>query len=341
MQAFVTGGTGFLGSHIIDACQNRGDPVRALVRPTSDTTYLDALDSVEQVVGDLSDEASLTRALHGVDVVYHSAARVLDHGSRDQFMETNVLGTERLLRASRAAGVSRFVFISSPSVVMDASDQHDIDESEPYPSRFLNLYSETKALAEQRVSAANGPGFTTCSLRPRGIWGPRDLHGAMPTMVKRMRDGRLPDLSGGKRTMASICYAGNAAHACMLAARSDRVGGKCYFITDAEPVEVWEFCDLLADHFGVPRIARRFSPRLFWLLATLVDWLWTLPALSHHRSPPISRYMASLLICNATYSISAAERDFGYVPIVDRETGLQRILDWLGEGGTAAFLQHV
>ncbi|MFT7520901.1 MAG: nucleoside-diphosphate-sugar epimerase, partial [Kiritimatiellia bacterium] len=187
MRAFVTGGSGFLGSHIVDACLARADAVVALVRPTSDTTYLDSLD-VQMVVGDLSDERALARMLHGVDVIYHAAARVLDYGTREQFFEANVRGTERLLSAARAAGVPRFVFISSPSVVMNGADQVDVDERVPYPSRFLNLYSQTKAIAEQRVIASNGDGLTTCSLRPRGIWGPRDLRGAMPKMIKRMRD---------------------------------------------------------------------------------------------------------------------------------------------------------
>lgn len=341
LSAFVTGGSGFLGSHIIDACLKRGDAVRALVRETSDTRYLDTLHGVELVTGDLSDEVALTKALAGIDVVYHSAARVLDYGSRAQFMEANVHGTTRLLAAAKQAGVSRFVFISSPSVVMAGADQVDVDESAPYPKRYLNLYSETKALAEQAVLAANAPGFVTCALRPRGIWGPRDLHGAMPKMVKRMRDGKLPNVSGGKKTVASITYCENAAHACMLAARSERVGGKAYFIADAEPIDVWPFCDELAQRFGVAKIQRAASPRVLWLAAVIIDFIWRLPFLANHRSPPMSRYLASLLIHSATYDITAARNDFDYTPIVDRETGFERIEQWLGDGGTEAFIQHV
>ncbi len=344
MKAFVTGGSGFLGSHIVDACLARGDSVRALVRASSDTRYLRSLDGVECVTADLDDPgdiAALRDALEGIDVVYHSAARVLDYGSRAQFLRTNVEGTERLLAAARDAGVSRFVFVSSPSVVMAGADQIGVDESAPYPARYLNLYSETKAIAEQRVLAANTAEFITCALRPRGIWGPRDLHGAMPKMVKRMRDGKLPNVSGGRRIEASICFAENAAEACVLAARSDRVGGRAYFVTDAEPIDVWGFCDELADRFSVPRIARRVSPGFLWFVATVFDVLWKLPFLGHRRSPPMSRYLASLLIHHATYDIAAARRDFGYVPRVDRDEGFARIHAWLGEGGTDKFIEHV
>lgn len=341
MKAFVTGGSGFLGSHIVDACLARGDSVRALVRASSNTDYLRTCPGVELVVGELSDQETLVRALAGMDVVYHSAARVLDYGSREAFFETNVHGTTHLLAAAKQARVPRFVFVSSPSVVMAGADQLDVDETAPYPARFLNLYSETKALAEQAVLAANGPGFTTCALRPRGVWGPRDRQGAMPKMVKRMRDGKLPNVSGGKRTLASICYCENAAEACMLAARSDRVGGKAYFIADDEPIDVWPFCDELAARFEVPPVSRTLSPRILWAVAVLLDILWLLPWLSHRRPPPMSRYLASLLIHSATYDTSAARRDFGYAPIVDRSTGFERIMRWLGDAGPEAFYEHL
>jgi len=164
MKSFVTGGTGFLGSHIIDACLKRNDKVVALVRSSSNTTYLDTLPEVEQAVGTLGDESFLEKALQGVDTIYHSAARVLDYGSREQFYETNVYCTEKLLETAQKAGVSNFVFVSSPSIIMNGSDQVGIDESEPYSDHYLNLYSETKAIAEQKVLAVNSVGFSTCAI---------------------------------------------------------------------------------------------------------------------------------------------------------------------------------
>ncbi|MBF6202430.1 NAD-dependent epimerase/dehydratase family protein, partial [Nocardia cyriacigeorgica] len=91
----------------------------------------------------------------------------------------NVRATEVLLDAARGHGASRFVFISSPSALMDrdGGDPLDVDESLPYPRRYLNLYSETKAAAERVVLAADTPGFRTSALPPRAIWGAGDRSG--------------------------------------------------------------------------------------------------------------------------------------------------------------------
>jgi nucleoside-diphosphate-sugar epimerase len=343
VKALVTGASGFLGSHIVDECARNGDAVRVLVRPFSDLSYLSTVAGIELAFGDLTDEASVREATRGVDVVYHSAARVTDHGSRAQFYAANVDGTERLLRAARDSGVSRFVFVSSPSAVMDGGDQLDIDESTPYPEKFLNLYSETKAIAEQLVLGANGPGFTTCSLRPRGIWGPRDWHGFMPRLISKMRAGRLPDLSGGRTVYASLCHAGNAAAACRLAATSGKnVGGKAYFIADAERSDVWSLIAEVALLFGAKPPTRKVPPAVRDAVVNTVEAAWHIPYLSNRYSPPLSKYSVALLTKSSTYDTSAAQRDFGYVPRVDQQTGLRLLKQWVdGIGGVDEFTRHV
>ncbi len=346
MKVLVTGASGFLGSHIADAGIQAGDHVRVLLRRRVPLRADNAAEGdppgVETAFGDLTDLASLREATAGVDVVYHSAARVSDHGSRAQFHAANVAGTGHLLRAARDNGVGRFVFVSSPSAVMDGSDQVDIDETTPYPARYLNLYSETKAEAERMVLAADAPGFTTCALRPRGIWGPRDWHGFMPRLLATMRAGRLPDLSGGRTVHASLCHATNAAHACLLAARSDRVGGKAYFIADAEKSDVWALIAEVAQLFGVSPPTRQVSPPVRDAVVGAVEALWRIPYLKHRYSPPLSRYSVALLTRSSTYDTSAAARDFGYRPVVDQQTGLRTLKQWVaGIGGLDEFTRHV
>lgn len=334
MKVLVTGASGFLGGHLVDECVRAGDQVRALVRKGS-------CPAPDVVRGDLADEASLRAATRGVDVVYHSAARVTDHGSRAQFWDTNVAGTERLLRAARDNGVRRFVFVSSPSAVMDGSDQLDIDESTPYPKKFLNLYSETKAAAEQLVLAANGPGFTTCAVRPRGIWGPRDWHGFMPRLIGKMLAGKLPDLSGGRTVYASLCHCENAALACRLAARSDRVGGRAYFVADAERSDVWALIAQVGAMFGARPPARAVPPVVRDGLVNTIEAVWRIPFLAHRYPPPLSRYSVALLTRSSTYDTSAAQRDFGYRPRVDQGTGLRQLKEWVdGIGGIEEFVRY-
>jgi nucleoside-diphosphate-sugar epimerase len=340
VRALVTGAAGFLGSHIVDACLARGDEVSALVRPSSDLSYLRTLPAVTLNRGDLSDVASLEQATRGVDVVYHSAARVLDYGSRRDFHEANVAGTARLLEAARKNGVRRFVFVSSPSVVGDGRDQLDVDESYPYPASFLNLYSETKAEAEKLVLQANGTGIVTCAVRPRAVWGQRDRHGYMPKILARLADRRMRDLSGGREIRASLCYCENAAQACVLAAVAPGAGGRAYFVTDREVVDVWEFMGTVARTFGVPAVGRKVSPAVLRIVVEIVHALWKVPVLGHRRPPPVSRYSVSLLTRSSTYDTSAARRDLGYEPRVTQSEGLERLRTWVESiGGVAEYVR--
>lgn len=193
MKVLVTGASGFLGGRLVRwLVADGGHDISILVRPTSDLRDLGETTDLTLVYGDLTDPQSLARATEGIDVVIHSAARVDERGVRAQFVEENVTATTTLLDSARRNGVSRFVFISSPSALMeyDGGDQIDIDESVPYPRRFLNLYSETKAAAEQAVLAANEPGFTTCApgLARSGARGPVRADRA----AARARSGRHP-----------------------------------------------------------------------------------------------------------------------------------------------------
>ncbi|MEV6368959.1 NAD-dependent epimerase/dehydratase family protein [Micromonospora musae] len=336
MRALITGGSGFLGGHLVDECVRRGDQVRVLVRPTSDLSHLRTVPGLELVSGDLTDPASLRSAARGMDVIYHSAARVQDFGTRSQFWAANVTGTQHLLAAARSAGVPRFVHVSSPSAIMNGGDQVDIDESVGYPDQFLNLYSETKAVAEQLVLEANDGELTTCALRPRGIWGPRDRTGFLPRLLTRMQRGTLPDLSGPAPVFASLCHCRNAAAACRLAATSDRVGGRAYFIADAERLDVWALIARVAELFGLHPPTRRIPGPLLTGVVGLFELLWRVPLLAR-RPPPVSRYGIALLTRTATYDTTAANRDLGYRPEVSLETGLVQLRKWVEQiGGVAA-----
>lgn len=344
MRVLVTGASGFVGGHLAEACLRAGDDVRVLVRAGSDVAHLDTLRAIERVQGDLGDPRALRAACERVDVVHHCAARAMDHGSRADFVEANVEGTRRLLDAARSARVGRFVFVSTPSVVMGEGEQENVDESTPYPTRYLNLYSETKAQAERDVLSAARPDFVTCALRPRAIWGPRDRYGWLPTVLARLAARRMPDMSGGRRVLASICYVDHAAEACVRASRAEAsaICGKPYFVADREPLDVWAFASVLVERFGVPPITRRVDPRALGVLTAAVELAWKLPALGHHHRPPLSRYSVALLTRTATYDTRAATRDLGFVPSIERDEGLARTAAWIDEnGGLDAFTRWV
>lgn len=350
MKILVTGASGFLGGHLVDGALRQGHAVRALVRPGGDAVRLRSLPGVEVVTGDLTDGGSLGRAAQGCEAVLHSAARVADHGSRAQFEAANVTGTLRLLAAARSAGARRFVFVSSPSALMRVreGDRLGIDESTPYPTRWFNHYCETKAIAEQYVRAADGPEFTTCAVRPRGIWGPRDHAGFLPRMVDAMRAGRLPDLSGGKRVLVSLCHVDNAVDACLraLSAPAGRVGGRAYFVVDREETDLWPFLARVGALFDCPPPAPRVPLLLGRGIAAAVDTGWHLCHRSAGRSrgrgadagPPLNRYMMALLTRSATYDTAAARHDLGYAAPRTQAEGLRALRKWVtAVGGVAAW----
>ncbi|WP_216897192.1 NAD-dependent epimerase/dehydratase family protein [Nocardia alni] len=332
MRSLVTGASGFLGGALVRRLVREGDEVAILVRPSSDLSDLrEVIDRVRVITGDLGDESSLERAATGVDVVFHSAARVDERGTRQQFWTQNVRATERLVSAARNGGASRFVFISSPSALMDrdGGDQIDIDESTPFPRHYLNHYCETKAAAERLVLAADTADFTTCALRPRAIWGVGDRSGPIVRLLDRARAGTLPDLSFGRDVYASLCHVDNIVEACVLAARSESVGGKAYFVADAERTNVWEFLAQVIADLGYAPPRRHPDPRLVEAIVTGIETLRRIPYLAERWSPPLSRYTVAVMTRSGTYDTSAAVRDFGYRPVIDRDTGMAALKDWL------------
>jgi len=181
LHVLVTGAGGFLGRYIAEQSLARGDRVRGLARGE----YPQLADQgVEMICGDLRDAETVNQACHGVDVVYHVAAIAGIWGPWQTFYDINTLGTRHVIAACRKHQVGRLVFTSSPSVTFDGHDQNGVDESAPYPRRWLCHYPHTKALAEQEVLAADQPGeLLTCALRPHLIWGPRDEH-LIPRLIE-------------------------------------------------------------------------------------------------------------------------------------------------------------
>ena len=335
MKVLITGAAGFLGSHILEKALALGHEAHVIVRKTSRTRFLDTFGKlIHRHLGDLADFESVLKACAGIDLIIHSAGRVTDFGLYDEFYRDNVVATENLLKAARSQGVAQFVFVSSPSIFAADDDHLDVDESIPYPKNYVNYYAETKSLAERKVLAANSPELFTCSLRPRGIWGERDYNGFFPKLLIALKKGKLKDLSGGKRVLASLCHAKNIAEACFqAAAHADKTAGQAYFITDDETVLVWDLIRKVGEAYRLPPIGAAVNPLVLNAAITLIGALWHLPYLRKNYSPPVSRYSLGMLTQHTTYSVGKARRDFGYDPKHSMSRNLEDFKKWIEEDG--------
>jgi nucleoside-diphosphate-sugar epimerase len=323
VRALITGGGGFLGRHIARLLLDRGDQVVVLGR--NRYPEVEAW-GAEGLVWDLSEDGGpLEEQLRGVDVVFHTAAKAGVWGARDAFWSINVGGTDRILNAAMAAGVRRFVYTSSPSCTFDGGDVvNGTEETCPYPSRFEAVYPESKAEAERRVLAANGDLIATTALRPHLIWGPGDPH-LLPRLVERAAKGRLAVVGDGTN-LVGLTYVENAAAAHVQAADALRIGsanaGKAYFITDPEPVVLWDWVNGFLERVGGARVSRRVPLRLARAVGWVMEMVWSVFRLA--GEPPMTRFVAAQLATSHTYDLSAAKRDFGYTAPVNPVEGLDR-----------------
>jgi nucleoside-diphosphate-sugar epimerase len=322
MKALVTGGGGFLGGAIVRQLLARGVAVRSFTR--SAYPWLDEL-GVEQVHGTLGKLDDVTRAVAGCDVVFHTAAKAGVWGRKADYVRTNVTGTEHVLAACKLAGVPKLVYTSTPSVVHAGGDLEGVNECRPYPTHFSAIYPETKAKAEAMVLDANGPTLATVALRPHLIWGPGDPH-LIPRVLARARLGKLRRI-GTRPVKVDVTYIDNAADAHLLAADALAPGSACagrpYFISNGEPVVLWDFLNRVITDAGLPPVTRSVPTWLALFMAGFVEGVYKL--VGANAEPPMTKFVAEQLSTSHWYDISAAKRDFGYTPRVSTEDGLQRL----------------
>jgi len=313
----VTGGGGFLGRAVVRKLLEEGARVTSFSRQY----YPELCHSrVAQVQGDLADKKAVIQAVSGVDTVFHVAAKAGIWGKRDDFFRANVTGTQHVIQACLDNGVKRLVHTSSPSVVFHGGDMEGVDESVPYPERYHAVYPETKAMAEQMVKKAGAGGLDTIILRPHLIWGPGDTH-LVPQLIKRAKT--LKKIGSGKNRVDTI-YVENAATAHILAckalARNPDLSGNIYFISQDQPVNLWQMVDNILACAGVPPVKGAVSARSAVAAGAVFECFFSL--LKIEKEPPMTSFAARELSTSHWFDISRAKKDLGYRPEISIEEGL-------------------
>lgn len=322
MRILVTGGGGFLGSAICSMLVKRGDRVQSISRQAYPAL---ATMGISQFRGDLVDKGKIYSAAEGCDAIIHTAAKAGIWGDYSSYYQANVLGTQNIIEVCRELRITKLVYTSSPSVVFSGGDMEGVNESAPYPKRYLTAYPETKAIAEQMVLNANDENLATVSLRPHLIWGPGDNH-LVPRILARAKAGKLRKI-GSRDVLVDSVYIDNAASAHILAL--DRLNfnspcsGKAYFISNGEPWKLWDLVNeiILAGKGNV--VNKTVSVSLAYFMGWLFEIIYTISR--KHAEPPMTRFLAKELSTSHWFDISNARNDLGYVPMITIREGLDRL----------------
>ncbi len=324
--SLVTGATGLLGSHIVEQLRLRNQPVRALVRPGCDRSWLES-QNVEFAEGDITAPETLARACAGVDAVYHSAAKVGDWGPWDEFQRITIDGTRNILEAAIAARVRRFVHISSISAYGYHTREGTVDETFPLGYKLYRwaYYSKSKVAAEQLVWDAHRTGrIEVTVIRPAWIYGPRDRT-TIARLYRMVKNGQAKILGRGDNRL-NVVYAGNIAEAAIEAAGRADCNGEAFNCSNDGRITQQEYFDLLARTIGAPPVTRHAPYRIAYLVGFLLECLGH--AL-HRRKPPfVTRYAVWLMGRRSYFSADKARRVLGWQPTVGYEVGIPLTVRW-------------
>ena len=325
MKILVTGGGGFLGQALCRGLVERGHEVTSFSR--SRHASLDAL-GVHQLQGNLADRDAVLAAFGGgFDAVFHNAAKAGAWGSYETYYSANVVGTNHVIEACRAHSIGKLVYTSTPSVTHRAT--HPVEggtaDSVPYGEGFKAPYASTKLIAEKAVLAANDANLAVVALRPRLIWGPGDAQ-ILPRLVERANSGRLRIVGSGDNKVDTT-FIDNAAQAHFDAfehlAPGAACAGKVYFISNGEPWPMREVLNALLSAAGAPVVTKHLPFGVAYAAGVVCEGLWR--ALPLKGEPPMTRFLAEQLATAHWYSMEPARRDFGYVPKVSMDEGMDRL----------------
>lgn len=326
MKLVITGGTGFLGRHLVWRAAAEGAEVLFTGRNAQAAAEVmrraPAPVRWQAVVhGNRHAQEKLTQAAQGADAVVHCAALSSPWGRFDDFRRANVTSTAEVIAACRASQVPRLVHISTPSLYFGFNDQLQIREDAPLPEP-ANDYVRTKRVAETLVQHADLP--EVAILRPRALFGPWDQT-LMPRLLRVMQRGAIPLMRGG-HIQLDLTYIDNAVQAIWLAlTRPLPRPVNIYNVSNGEPRALQDLLQRMAHEFGLPLKTRALP----WpIVRTVARGMEVAARLGGGSEPPLTRYSAGVLAFSQTLDVSALRGELGWEPAVSIDEGIRRHAAW-------------
>lgn len=318
MRVLVTGGGGFVGSHLVDSQLAHGNIVRTVDLNLDRLAHIGDNLNFEGIVGDITHKTTQRKLVEGVDVVYHLASAHLDVSQTDDhYHQVNVEATGNLLEAAYEAGVKRFVHCSTNGVLGEIKNPPADETTLCHPT---NIYEKTKLEGERLALKFGGEkGFPVVVIRPAWVYGPRCPR--TEKLIRTIGKGRFI-MFGTGNTWRHPVYISDAVRGLELAAQAESAAGQVYFIAGEYPVTIGEL---------VSRIGKRLdvtSPRLRLpiLLGKVAGYSAELAFKPLGKQPPVSRRSVDFFLKDNAYDISKAKRELGFQPQVDLETGLEQTI---------------
>jgi len=315
----VTGATGFWGQNLCEYLSAQGYRLRALVRPTSDADFLKEL-GVETVEGDVSDAASVQAAMQGCDYVVHAAAYFRLWGPPEPFIQTNVVGTRNVLNAALAAGVKRFIHISTIIVVGPQKPGVIITEQTPrcpYPS---DNYAKTKSKGECLALSYLSKGLPVVILRLGALYGPHGHYAFNRIFFEEFLHNWRVEVHRGRHIIFP-CYVGDAARAIEAALTQGRVG------------EIYNVSNKSISHKEANQIISQLAGRSSWRI-NVPRWLMLqfvkileLIARFTQQEPFYPKNLEPYVFYDWVVDSSKARRELSFTPSTFTQ-GARHTLDW-------------
>ncbi len=324
MKVLVTGTGSLLLGGAASELVRRGDDVVCLQRRA---TTFDGHQNAHEVLADICDADAVALAAQGCDAIIHGAARVGVVGSQKDFYDTNVLGTQKVLRAAEKHNIERLVFVSTPSVAHTGESLIGAPAGEAEIGRSRSHYAETKAIAERTVLNARNEHLAVVAIRPHLVWGPGDTQ-LVGRIVDRAASGRLAVIGTGNALVDST-YIDNAVSAHIAALDALHIGsdcdGKAYVVSNGEPRTVNELIRSMCESAGIPFEPRHLSLALGVRLGSIIERLWPLLRSSE---PPLTRFIAEQLGTAHWFDQRAVQQDLRWSPHISLDEGFQRLTQW-------------
>jgi nucleoside-diphosphate-sugar epimerase len=323
MNVLITGGGGFIGSHLVDSQLAQGHRVRTTDLHVERLAHTTGHPNLDVMVGDITDPDLLKRLVDGIDVVYHLASAHLDVSLPDEYYRrVNVDVTLNLLEVAREAGVRRLVHCSSVGVIGEVKHPPADESSTCHPT---NIYEQTKLAGEQAaLRFAWETGFPVVVARPAWVYGPR-----CPRTQKLFRTidkGRFV-IFGDGCTLRHPIYVSDAVRGLEMCAETDNGAGQVYIIAGQRPVTIETLVHMIAEALEVQPPALRLPVTM----GKVAGYGLQLAFKPLGRQPPFSRRSVDFFLKDNAYDIGKAKNELGFEPQVDLRAGLVETRSWLNK----------